>query len=304
MEFFNSALGKNITFVRPAYFIISGFIGIPHVKYYYIFLCFVYIFSVLANTAVMAVICLDPNLRTPKYIIVFNLAFTDLFSNSALVPKVLDVFLFNHHHIPYNDCLTFLFFCYTCLSMQSLNLVALSYDRLIAISYPLQYRVQITHRFMFSVVASLWLSVVTVVLIATGLLTRLSFCQSVVIRSYFCDHGQLYRLACIDITPSFIMSYLLPALILWFPLIFILCTYLSISYALSKVTTVQGRVKALKTCTAHLSLVAIYFIPILVTFMFGKNIPPNARIINLSLSFVFPPMLNPIIYVLQTQEIK
>ncbi|XP_034463353.1 olfactory receptor 1500-like [Hippoglossus hippoglossus] len=304
MEFFNSALGKNITFVRPAYFIISGFIGIPHVKYYYIFLCFVYIFSVLANTAVMAVICLDPNLRTPKYIIVFNLAFTDLFSNSALVPKVLDVFLFNHHHIPYNDCLTFLFFCYTCLSMQSLNLVALSYDRLIAISYPLQYRVQITHRFMFSVVASLWLSVVTVVLIVIGLLTRLSFCQSVVIRSYFCDHGQLYRLACNDITPNFIIAYLLPALILWFPLIFILCTYLSISYALSKVTTVQGRVKALKTCTAHLSLVAIYFIPIIVTFMFGRNIHPNARIINLSLSSVFPPMLNPIIYVLQTQEIK
>ncbi|XP_034463357.1 olfactory receptor 1-like [Hippoglossus hippoglossus] len=304
MELFNSALGKNITFERPAYFIMSGFIGIPHVKYYYIFLCFVYIFSVLANTAVMAVICLDPNLRTPKYIIVFNLAFTDLFSNSALVPKVLDVFLFNHHHIPYNDCLTFLFFCYTCLSMQSLNLVALSYDRLIAISYPLQYRVKITHRFMFSVVASLWLFVVTVTLIATGLLTRLSFCQSVVIRSYFCDHGQLYRLACNDSTPSFIMSNLSLALILWFPLIFILCTYLSISYALSKVTTVQGRVKALKTCTAHLSLVAIYFIPIIVTFMFGKNIPPNARIINLSLSSVFPPTLNPIIYVLQTQEIK
>ncbi|XP_053301807.1 olfactory receptor 1500-like [Pleuronectes platessa] len=230
------------------------------------------IFSVLANTAVMAVICLDPNLRTPKYIIVFNLAFTDLFSNSALVPNV---FLFNHHLIPYNDCLTFLFFCYTCLSMQSLNLVALSYDRLIAIGYPLQYHVKITHRSMFCVIASFWLSIVTVVLIAAGLLTRLSFCQSVVIRSYFCDHGQLYRLACNDTTPSFIMSYLLPALILWFPLIFIVCTYLYISYALSKVTTVQGRLKALKTCTAHLSLVAIYFIPILVTFMLQKNIHPN-----------------------------
>ncbi|XP_062262895.1 olfactory receptor 1496-like [Platichthys flesus] len=304
MEFFNSALGKNITFVRPAYFIISGFIGIPHVKYYYIFLCFMYIFSVLANTAVMAVICLDQNLRTPKYIIVFNLAFTDLFSNSALVPKVLDIFLFNHHLIPYNDCLTFLFFCYTCLSMQSLNLVALSYDRLIAIGYPLQYQVKITHRSMFCVIASFWLSIVTVVLIVAGLLTRLSFCQSVVIRSYFCDHGQLYRLACNDTIPTTIMAVLLPALILWFPLIFIVGTYLYISYALSKVTTVQGRLKALKTCTAHLSLVAIYFIPILVTFMFAKNIHPNARIINLSLSSIFPPTLNPIIYVLQTQEIK
>ncbi|XP_069366333.1 olfactory receptor 52E8-like [Paralichthys olivaceus] len=304
MELFNSALGKNITFVRPAYFIISGFIGIPNVKYYFVFLCFLYIVSVLANTAVMAVICLAHNLRTPKYIIVFNLAFVDLFGNSALVPKVLDVFLFNHPHIPYNDCLTFLFFCYACLSMQALNLVALSYDRLIAISFPLHYQVKVTHRFMLCVIASFWLFVVTALLIVVGLLTRLSFCQSVVIKSHFCDHGQLFRLACNDVTPTLVVAKLLQVVILWFPLIFILCTYLYIGYALTKVATVQERVKALKTCTAHLSLVAVYFFPILITFIFGRNIHPNARIINLSLSSVLPPTLNPIIYVLQTQEIK
>uniref|UniRef100_A0A8P4KDH3 G-protein coupled receptors family 1 profile domain-containing protein n=1 Tax=Dicentrarchus labrax TaxID=13489 RepID=A0A8P4KDH3_DICLA len=304
MEFFNSALGKNITFVRPAYFIISGFIGIPNIKFYYVFLFFVYIVSVLGNTIVMAVICLDRNLRTPKYIAVFNLAFVDLFGNSALVPKLLDIFLFNHRYIPYNDCLAFLFFCYTCLSMQALNLVALSYDRLVAIIFPLHYQVKMTHRFMLSLIASFWILVIIAVLIAVGLLTRLSFCKSVVINSYFCDHGQIYRLACNDYTPSFVISVLLPFVILWLPLIFILFSYLYIGFALSKVATVQERVKAFKTCTGHLSLVAIYFLPILITFTLMGNIHPNARIINLSLTSVFPPMLNPIIYVLQTQEIK
>ncbi|XP_037324124.2 olfactory receptor 1E16-like [Pungitius pungitius] len=304
MNSFNSALGKNITFVRPAYFIISGFSGLPNIKYYYVFLCFVYVVSVLGNTVVMAVIYLDHNLRTPKYIAVFNLAFVDLLGSSALVPKLLDIFLFNHPYISYNDCLAFFFFCYTCLSMQVFNLVALSYDRLIAIMHPLHYHVKVTHRFMLSLIASFWVFAITAILVLVVLLTRLSFCRSVVINSYFCDHGQIYRMACNDYTPSYVLAKLLIALFFVFPLFFIMLSYVCIGYALSKVATAQERYKAFKTCTAHLSLVAIYFIPLVTTFTAGPGIHPNARIINLSLSSVFPPMLNPIIYVLQTQEIK
>ncbi|XP_041808695.1 olfactory receptor 6C4-like [Chelmon rostratus] len=304
MEFFNSALGKNITFVRPAYFIISGFIGIPNMKPYYVFLFFIYIVSVVGNTLVMTLIVLDHNLRTPKYIAVFNLAFVDLFGSSALVPKLLDIFLFNHRSILYNDCLAFLFFCYICHSMQSLNLVALSYDRLIAIFFPLHYQVKVTNRFMLSLIASFWLLAITFTLIAVGLLTRLSFCKSVVINSYFCDHGPLYRLGCNDVTPSRVIAGLSSYLILWVPLMFILASYCGIAYSLSKISTAKERVKAFKTCTGHFSFVAVYFIPLLITFTLIENIHPNARILNLSLSSVSPPMLNPIIYVLQIQEIK
>ncbi|XP_034033319.1 olfactory receptor 1-like [Thalassophryne amazonica] len=304
MELFNSALGRNITFVRPAYFIISGFSGIPHINYYYIFLFFVYIVSVLANTAVMAVILLDQNLRTPKYVAVFNLACVDLFGSTVLVPKVLDIFLFNHPNISYNDCMTFLFFCYTCLCMQALNLVVLSYDRLVAITFPLHYHMKVTHRFMFCLVAFAWVLSIFVNVIVVCLLTRLSICKSVIINSYFCDHGQIYRLACNDNMPSYLVACIVPVLVFWLPLAFVLLSYSYIGYTLTKVASVKERVKAFKTCSAHLSLVAIYFIPLLITFTLMANIQPNARIVNLSLTFIFPPMLNPIIYFLQTQEIK
>ncbi|XP_029030317.1 olfactory receptor 1-like [Betta splendens] len=295
---------NNNTRVRPAYFIISGFIGIPNIKYFYVLLCFIYIVSVLGNSTVMIIIILDRNLRSPKYVAVFNLAFSDLFSNSALIPKVLDIFLFDHSVIPYDDCLAFLFFCFSSLSMQSLNLIALCYDRLVAIIFPLHYQAMVTHRFMLSLVASFWLYSMTVTLVSVGLLTRVSFCNSVVINSYYCDHGPMYRLGCNDITPNRVIGGLAPVLILWVPLVLILLSYCSIAYALSKISTAQERIKAFKTCTGHLSLVAIYFLPIMFVYLFGGTIHPNARIINLSLTAVVPSMLNPIIYVLQTQEIK
>ncbi|XP_029957205.1 olfactory receptor 1C1-like [Salarias fasciatus] len=304
MDFFNAALKDNITFVRPAYFIISGFVGIPNIKYYFVFLFFAYSLSFIGNVTVMTVIMMDHTLRSPKHVAVFNLALTDLLSSSALVPKVIDTFLFNHRYISYNNCLTYMFFCFTLISMQSLNLAVLSIDRLMAILYPLHYQVKVTHRFMLSVIAFFWLVAVTVTLTAVGLLTRLSFCTSVVIKSFYCDHGPVYRLGCNDVTPNIGISRLAPILVVWIPLIFILVSYCCIIRALSKITTVQGRVKAFKTCMGHISLIAIYYIPVIFVFCFGTSIDANTRIISLSLTNILIPMLNPIVYVFQTQEMK
>ncbi|XP_024659802.2 olfactory receptor 1500-like [Maylandia zebra] len=304
MALINSAAENNITFVQPAYFIISGFIGIPNIRYYFVFLCFIYILAVVGNTLVMIVITLDRMLRSPKYIAVFNLAFTDLLSSSALVPKVVDIFLFNHYYISYNDCLTFMFFCFTFIFMQGFNLVVLSFDRVMAIMYPLHYQMRVSHRLILSLIAFFWLLAITLILIAAGLLTRLSFCKSVVIQSYFCDHGPMYRLGCNDVTPNRAFARSSLVIILGFPLAFIVGSYCCIGYSLSKISTFRERVKAFKTYTGHLSLVAIYFLPFTFVYIFGSVIHPNARIISLSMSTVLPPMLNPIIYVLQTQEIK
>uniref|UniRef100_A0A672JJL6 Olfactory receptor 6C4-like n=1 Tax=Salarias fasciatus TaxID=181472 RepID=A0A672JJL6_SALFA len=304
MDFFNAALQDNITFVRPAYFILSGFFGIPNIKYYFVFLFFAYSLSFVGNVTVMTVLMLDHTLRSPKHIAVFNLALTDLLSSSAFVPKVIDTFLFDHRYISYNNCLTYMFFCFTLGSMQSLNLVALSIDRLMAILYPLHYQVKVTHRFMLSVIAIFWLYSVISILILVGLITRLSFCSSVVIKSFFCDHGPVYRLGCNDVTPSRAMAGILPVAIIGIPLAFIVASYCCIIHALSKISTVQQRVKAFKTCTGHISLVALLYLPATIVYLFGSKIQLNARIIGLSLSTIIPPTLNPIIYVFQTQEIK
>ncbi|CAL8281189.1 unnamed protein product [Arctogadus glacialis] len=97
--------------------------------------------QVVENGVVMALICLDQSLKTPKYIAVFNLAFVDVVGSSALVPKVFDTFWFDHKKITYSNCLTYEFFNFLTLTMQSLNLVVLSFDRLVAITFPLRYQI-------------------------------------------------------------------------------------------------------------------------------------------------------------------
>ncbi|XP_056451378.1 olfactory receptor 2A12-like [Gadus chalcogrammus] len=295
---------SNMTIVTPAYFIISGFSGIPHINYYYLFLLVLYMLSVVENGIVMALICLDQSLKTPKYIAVFNLAFVDVLGNSALVPKVIDTFWFDHKYIMYSNCLTYLFFYYVNLLMQSLNLALLSFDRLIAITFPLRYQIILSLKTMFSLVAACWIVCILDILIVVGFLTRLSYCRSIVINSYFCDYGLLFLLACNDNRPSNILSKVIPSLFIWAPLFFILISYMCIGAALGKIAGAQDRMKAFKTCSAHIMLVAIYYLPILVTFNVAAKMPRNARIISLSLAAVLPPALNPLIYVLQTQEIK
>ncbi|KAJ7997422.1 hypothetical protein DPEC_G00228810 [Dallia pectoralis] len=64
MTSLTSDLIENITtIIRPPYFFISGFEGIPNIKYYYVFLCFVYIISLVGNTFVMVVIYMDRSLH-------------------------------------------------------------------------------------------------------------------------------------------------------------------------------------------------------------------------------------------------
>ncbi|XP_028976944.2 olfactory receptor 2AT4-like [Esox lucius] len=303
----NLSLTQNTTtIIRPPYFYISGFTGIPHMKYYYVFLSLVYIISLMGNTFIMIVIYVDQSLHSPKYIAVLNLAFTDICETTALVPKVLDMFLFDRQFISYDQCLANLFFVFIFLFMQSFNLTILSYDRLVAICLPLRYHMLVSHRSMFQLTGAAWAFAVLILLIPVGFITRLSFCGSVVIKSYFCDHYPLYSLAapCSDVLPNDVMSYLDPVVVLFIPMVFIIASYVCIIHALFTITLPKDRIRAMKTCTSHLILVAIFYLPINITYICFSFIPTNIRIINLSLTSVLPPMLNPIIYVLKTEEFK
>ncbi|XP_035290664.1 olfactory receptor 1-like [Anguilla anguilla] len=298
----NSNSFTNATIVRPEFFVISGFAGIPHANYYYVFLCFVYALSLLGNTFIMFVIYTDHRLHSPKYIAVFNLAVSDLCGSTTLVPQMIDTLLFKLHLISYEACLTNMFFVFWFLSVQSFTLAALSYDRFVAICFPLRYNEIVTNKSMLVITAILWIFAGLDILIGVIFISRISFCKSIVINSYFCDPGPIHLLACNDNTPSAVMNWTHPVIILWLPVLFITGTYICIGRALFKISEASERLKAMKTCTSHLILVSVFYLPICITYAMSSTIQLNTRIVNMSLATVLPPMLNPIIYSLKTEE--
>ncbi|XP_040006906.1 olfactory receptor 1L4-like [Xiphias gladius] len=295
----------NATFVRPAKFYLSGFSNIPHVKYYYVFLCFVYIMTVLGNGLLLSVIYMVKTLHTPKYMIVFNLALTDLCGSTALIPKLLDTFLFDRRYIVYEACLSYMFFVLYFGSMQSWTLVTMAYDRFVAICFPLRYHSIVTKPAVAAMLLFAWFFLSSLFALTVGFIDRLSFCGSVVIKSFFCDHAPVFSLACNDTSFNNILAWIAFIIVLCFPLILIAFTYVCISIALSRIASAEERLKALKTCTSHLILVAIFFIPIVSTNIAAVSsyIHPNARIINSSLTHTIPALLNPIVYSLKTEEV-
>ncbi|XP_016416483.1 olfactory receptor 1M1-like [Sinocyclocheilus rhinocerous] len=306
MNSLNASFSQNISIFHPEYFFIIGLSGIPYSSYYYIFLFITYFITIIGNSLVLLIIALERNLHSPKYIGVFNLALADIGETNALIPNMMKTFLFDSRYISYNACLVNMFFVFLFSTMQSFTLVVLAYDRFIAICLPLRYHALVNNTNMTLVLSAKWAFNSSVVALMVSLITRLSFCESNVIQSYFCDHGPVYRLACNDNSVNRFMGTFITTLYLVIPMIIIILSYLGIFLALNKITTWESRLKALKTCVSHLLLVGIYFLPISCAYIaaFMLSLAPNARVISTSLAYAVPPMLNPIIYVLNTAEIK
>nr|XP_055051460.1 olfactory receptor 1M1-like [Misgurnus anguillicaudatus] len=296
----------NVSIVHPEYFFIAGLTGVPHSHYYYIFLFCTYIIAVIGNCTVLLIIAFDRSLHSPKYIGVFNLALADFGETNALIPNMMRTFVFESQYISYNACLANMFFVSFFGTMQSFTLVVLAYDRFVAICLPLRYHTIVTNTVMSLICSAVWAFNAFLMALTVYFISRLSMCKSNVIQSFFCDHGPVFRLACNDNSINFFIAKLNTGLYLIAPLILIVLSYLGIFLALTKITTWEGRLKALKTCVSHLLLVASLFLPIICIYLIALTsyLSSNARIISATLACATPPMLNPIIYVLNTAEIK
>ncbi|XP_008066386.1 olfactory receptor 51F2-like [Carlito syrichta] len=285
--------------------------GVPGLEVFHTWIsipfCFLYVTALSGNSLILFAITTQPNLHEPMYYFLSMLSTTDLGLSVSTLVTMLGIFWFNAREIGFNACLSQMFFIQLFTVMESSVLLAMVFDRFVAISNPLRYA---------SVLTDLKIAQIGTVIITRGtliltpmvmLLKRLSYCRSHVLQHSYCFHPDVMKLSCTDTRINSAVG--LAALITTAGVdsIFIILSYIFIIKTLLSIASPKERKKAFSTCISHIGAVAVFYIPLIsLSFVhrFGKRAPPYVHTLIANAYLLIPPLMNPIIYSVKTKQIR
>ncbi|XP_063671784.1 olfactory receptor 2A2-like [Pan troglodytes] len=264
-----------------------------------------YIFSLLANGMILGLICLDHSLHTPMYFFLSHLAIIDMSYASNNVPKMLANLMNKKRTISFVPCIMQTYLYYAFAAAECLILVVMSYDRYVAICHPLQYTVIMSWRVCTILAVMSWSCGFALSLVHAILLLRLPFCGPRDVNHLFCEILSILKLACADTWVNQVVIFATCVFVLVGPLCLMLVSYMHIFWAILKIQTKEGRIKAFSTCSSHLCVVGLFFGIAMVVYIVPDSNQREEQEKMLSLFHsVFNPMLNPLIYSLRNAQVK
>ncbi|XP_039081657.1 olfactory receptor 51G2-like, partial [Hyaena hyaena] len=271
-------------------------------------ICSIYVVSLLGNITIMYIVKSVPSLHTPMYLFLSMLSMADLGLSASTLPSMTAVILFGQRKVGAATCFMQLFFNHTFSVIESAVLLAMAFDRCVAIREPLRYATILTTKCIGAIGLAIVTRSAALHLPLSLLLGRLRFQPINALSQSYCVHPDILRLARSSTLVNsgfglFVMLYTLglDAVIIILSYVLILRTVLSIA-------SNTERLKAFNTCISHICAVLLFYTPLVSLSMihrFGKKkLPAQVYMLLSYLHFLVPPMLKPFVYSVKTKEIR
>ncbi|XP_003803876.1 olfactory receptor 13C8-like [Otolemur garnettii] len=293
-------------------FVLVGLSAHPQLQTaFFVLILWTYLMILLGNGVLISVIIYDSHLHTPMYFFLCNLSFLDICYTSSSVPLILDSFLTIRKKVSFSGCMMQMFLSFATGVTECVLLGMMALDRYVAICYPLRYPVIMSKGAYVTMAAGSWVTGLLDSVVQASLAMQLPFCANNVINHFVCEILAILKLACTDISINVISMAVSNLIVLVFPLLIISISYIFIVATILRIPSSEGKRKAFSTCSAHLTVVIIFYGTTF--FMYAKPKsktsvgPDNQDIIETLISLfygVMTPMLNPLIYSLRNKDVK
>lgn len=288
-----------------------SFIGIPGLEAAHIWIsipfCVLYLIALVGNAVLLILVRAEKNLHEPQFCFLAMLALTDLGLSLSTMPSVLAIFWFDVRDIGLNACLTQMFFIHTLSSVESGVLVAMAFDRLVAICAPLNYTKILTHYTVACLSGAALIRGATLLAPLPFFLRTFPFCGANILSHSYCYYPDMLNLACGDITFSSAYGLVFVLCTFAVDVVFILASYMKILDTIMKLETQDRNWRSLHTCACHLCTVLVLYLPLISLAVLHHYTQDTSPILYTTMSnayLLMTPLLNPLIYSLKSRQIQ
>ncbi|KAM6158352.1 olfactory receptor 4P4-like [Rhynchocyon petersi] len=263
---------------------------------------FCYIAIWFGNLLIIISILCSQLIDQPMYFFLNYLALSDLCYTSTVTPKLVTDLLEDRNTISFTNCMVQLFAMHFFGAIEIFLLTAMAYDRYVAICKPLHYTIIMNRRKCNAMILACCAGGFLHSFVQCILTITLPFCGPNEIDHYCCDVYPLLKLACTDTYITGILVIANTGMVSLVTFVVLMLSYFFILYTI-RVYPPKSRSKALSTCSSHITVVVIFFVPVLFIYIRPAATFPEDKVFAL-FYIIIAPMFNPLIYTLRNMEMK
>ncbi|XP_005076538.1 olfactory receptor 13C9 [Mesocricetus auratus] len=292
-------------------FFLKGLSGYPRLEHlFFALILMMYAVILVGNGTLIVISIFDSNLHTPMYFFLGNLSFLDICFTTSSIPFTLVSFLSERKTISFLGCAVQMFLGLAMGTTECVLLGMMAFDRYVAICNPLRYPIIMNKSSYVTMATGSWFSGDANSAVQTTFVMRLPFCGNV-INHFLCEILAVMKMACTDTSGNEFIMVMATILFTLMPLLLIVFSYLLIISSILKIHSAEGRSKAFSTCSAHFTVVIIFYGTILFMYMKPKSkdtlnvddLDATDKLISMFYG-VMTPLMNPLIYSLRNKDVK